>query len=181
MNLVIVQCSSGSAWPCAARSAAPHSRFFSNTPRQVLFNSTCYTQQSNRNDAEVAGARHCCGPTPLCSPPPAPLSSLMAVGSPSKCLTLRTLMFITFLHFSRNCGRGSAVLWAHPRVQPTTRPLVVSHGSGHGFASDFMWDGCRDYAPYLGVSAALRMWRALGHDRCRWVLGELLNVECGKY
>ncbi len=25
----------------------------------------------------------------------------------------------------------------------------------------------RDYAPYLGISGALRMWRALGMDRTR--------------
>lgn len=30
-----------------------------------------------------------------------------------------------------------------------------------------MCAGCRDYAPYLGVSSALEMWRALGPERCR--------------
>jgi len=37
--------------------------------------------------------------------------------------------------------------------------------------------GRRDYAPYLAVSAALRMWQALGHDRCRWV-GDTLPGDC---
>jgi hypothetical protein len=27
--------------------------------------------------------------------------------------------------------------------------------------------GCRDYAPYLGLSSAVGMWRALGPERCR--------------
>lgn len=58
-------------------------------------------------------------------------------------------------------------MWVHPRAQPRVRPLVVSHGSGAGFVSDFVWDGCRDYAPYLGVSAALDMWHRLGVGRCR--------------
>ncbi|MEW5307425.1 MAG: hypothetical protein WDW36_009823 [Sanguina aurantia] len=48
---------------------------------------------------------------------------------------------------------------------PPLKPLVVSHGSGSGFTSDFIWDGCRDYAPYLAVSSSLRMWTALGPDR----------------
>ncbi len=47
------------------------------------------------------------------------------------------------------------------------RPLVVSHGHGSGFVSEFIWDGCRDYAPLLGVSAALRAWRTLGPQRVR--------------
>lgn len=40
------------------------------------------------------------------------------------------------------CGpRGSAVLWAAARHHARLRPLVVSHGHGHGFTSDFIWDG----------------------------------------
>ena len=42
----------------------------------------------------------------------------------------------------------------HPLfVQLLIKPLVVSHGSGSGFVSDFIWDGCRDYAPFLGERA----------------------------
>eukprot|EP00955_Chlamydomonas_euryale_P109320 365924-Chlamydomonas_euryale.AAC.1 len=39
--------------------------------------------------------------------------------------------------------RGSAFLWVSPSMQPHVRPLVVSHGSGDGFVSDFIWDGAR--------------------------------------
>lgn len=38
-------------------------------------------------------------------------------------------------------ARGSAVLWAARAQQAHLRPLVVSHGHGHGFTSDFIWDG----------------------------------------
>ncbi|KAL6763735.1 CG12264-like protein [Haematococcus lacustris] len=71
--------------------------------------------------------------------------------------------------------RGSALLWVHPRVKAQVKPLVVSHGSGAGFTSDFIWDGCRDYAPYLGVSSALAMWRALDLPRCRQYTHQLLQ------
>jgi isopenicillin-N epimerase len=40
------------------------------------------------------------------------------------------------------CGaRGSAVMWVHPARRQGVRPLVLSHGSGAGFTSDFIWDG----------------------------------------
>lgn len=40
------------------------------------------------------------------------------------------------------CGaRGSALLWVRRELQPSIRPLIVSHGSGCGFLSDFIWDG----------------------------------------
>jgi selenocysteine lyase/cysteine desulfurase len=61
--------------------------------------------------------------------------------------------------------RGAAVLWAHPAYRATLRPLVVSHGAGAGFTSDFMWDGCRDYSPALAVTHTLRWWRAIGERR----------------
>lgn len=47
------------------------------------------------------------------------------------------------------------------------RPLIVSHGWGAGFVSEFIWDGCRDYAPLLGMSAALRALRVLGPQAVR--------------
>ncbi|GAX74265.1 hypothetical protein CEUSTIGMA_g1714.t1 [Chlamydomonas eustigma] len=73
------------------------------------------------------------------------------------------------------CPRGSAFMWVHPDRQSKIRPLVISHGSGCGFTSDFIWDGCRDYAPFLGVSSALGMWQALGFDRCRTYCQNLLR------
>jgi selenocysteine lyase/cysteine desulfurase len=41
--------------------------------------------------------------------------------------------------------RGAAFLWVNPASVlghvPRVQPLVVSHGSGAGFLSDFIWDG----------------------------------------
>lgn len=37
--------------------------------------------------------------------------------------------------------RGSAFLWVHPRHKARVRPLIVSHGYGSGFTSEFLWDG----------------------------------------
>lgn len=34
---------------------------------------------------------------------------------------------------------------------------------------------CRDYAPYLGISSALKMWSALGPERCRAYMHQLLR------
>ena len=61
--------------------------------------------------------------------------------------------------------RGCAVLWAAPHVRSSLRPVVISHGTGSGFTSDFIWDGCRDYAPVLAIPQTLRWWRAVGMDR----------------
>ncbi|KAG2497474.1 hypothetical protein HYH03_004628 [Edaphochlamys debaryana] len=84
------------------------------------------------------------------------------------------------------CGpRGSAVLWVHPRRRGGVRPLVVSHGSGCGFTSDFIWDGCRDFTPYLGTSSALALWRRLGPARvrrhCRALLGRAVELLAGRW
>jgi hypothetical protein len=49
--------------------------------------------------------------------------------------------FVTNCHKWLCAPRGSALLWVAPRRQPCVRPLVVSHGSGCGFTSDFIWDG----------------------------------------
>jgi kynureninase len=38
-------------------------------------------------------------------------------------------------------ARGSALLFVAEGRQGGVRPLVVSHGSGAGFTSDFIWDG----------------------------------------
>lgn len=44
------------------------------------------------------------------------------------------------------------------------RPLIVSHGFGSGFTSEFIWDGNRDYGALLGVSASLRFFKSIGPD-----------------
>lgn len=75
--------------------------------------------------------------------------------------------FVANCHKWLCAPRGSAFLHVPRRHQAHVRPLIVSHGWGAGFASEFIWDGCRDYAPLLGVSAALRALRALGPEDVR--------------
>ncbi|GFH14720.1 PLP-dependent transferase, partial [Haematococcus lacustris] len=45
------------------------------------------------------------------------------------------------LHKWGCCPKGAAFLWAHPRVQSGLLPLVTSHGYGHGFRAEFLWQG----------------------------------------
>lgn len=42
-------------------------------------------------------------------------------------------------------GRGSALLWVRRGLQAGIRPLTLSHGSGCGFLSDFIWDGGSEF------------------------------------
>lgn len=37
--------------------------------------------------------------------------------------------------------RGTAVMWVREDRQHLVQPLIISHGHGHGFTSDFIWDG----------------------------------------
>lgn len=39
------------------------------------------------------------------------------------------------------CPKGSAFLYVKEDRQPHTRPLVISHGFGSGFNSEFIWTG----------------------------------------
>lgn len=62
--------------------------------------------------------------------------------------------------------RGSAFLWAAPgAARAWLRPVVVSHGTGRGFFSDFAWDGNRDYSPVLSLGATLTWWASIGQER----------------
>ena len=64
--------------------------------------------------------------------------------------------FVTNCHKWLGGARGSALLWVARARQAGVRPLVVSHGSGSGFSSDFIWDGERG----ASVNACLRVRRA---------------------
>jgi isopenicillin-N epimerase len=58
--------------------------------------------------------------------------------------------------------RGVGFLWVHPSHKRHTRPLVISHGWGSGFSSEWIWDGNRDYSNYLGLAVALSFWEEVG-------------------
>lgn len=63
-------------------------------------------------------------------------------------------------------------------VQASIVPPIVSHGYGSGFASGFVWDGCRDYSGVLAVPAILRFWEHVGLSSARSYCRELLAAAC---
>lgn len=83
------------------------------------------------------------------------------------------------LHKHLCSPRGAAVLWAAPEVQPDCRPPVMSHGANSGFSSAFIWDGNRDYAPWLALPQTMRWWRALGEERAVAYMSSLLSRAVG--
>ncbi|CAH1798870.1 unnamed protein product [Owenia fusiformis] len=57
--------------------------------------------------------------------------------------------------------KGAAVMYVKQRWQHQTRPLIISHGLGSGFISEFIWAGLRDYSPLLSIHTVLDFWDAL--------------------
>jgi isopenicillin-N epimerase len=51
--------------------------------------------------------------------------------------------------------KGSGFLWASPARHAETHPLVISHGFGQGFETEFDWVGTRDPTAWLTVPAAI--------------------------
>lgn len=70
--------------------------------------------------------------------------------------------FVANCHKHLCSPRGAALLWTHPAARAALRPPVRSHGAGRGMLSDFIWDGNRDYAPWLALPHTLRWWRTVG-------------------
>jgi isopenicillin-N epimerase len=64
-------------------------------------------------------------------------------------------------------SKGSSFLWVCRALQPLVQPLILSHGAGHGFTSDFLWDGCHDYSAHLAIPSMVRLWEDFGTDRLR--------------
>lgn len=93
--------------------------------------------------------------------------------------------FVTNCHKWWSSPRGLAAMWVHPEAQATTRPLVVSHGYGSGFASEFVWDGCRDYSAALSVPAVAAFRAAMGERRvaryCRDLLAIAVDLLVGAW
>lgn len=51
--------------------------------------------------------------------------------------------------------KGSAFLYVSKKYQPMARPLVISHGYGRGFLSEYYWSGTNDYSALLCVEDSL--------------------------
>ncbi|XP_030849946.1 L-cysteine desulfhydrase isoform X2 [Strongylocentrotus purpuratus] len=71
--------------------------------------------------------------------------------------------------------KGCAFLYVREELRSRTRPLVVSHGFGSGFNSEFIWSGLRDYSPFLALHTVLDFWNAVGVNRIRKGMHGLLS------
>jgi isopenicillin-N epimerase len=47
-------------------------------------------------------------------------------------------------------------------IRKCTRSIIISHGYGSGFSSEFSWDGCRDYSGALALTPLLYWWNSVG-------------------
>ena len=58
--------------------------------------------------------------------------------------------------------KGCAVLCADADHAATTHPPVISHGLGESLATEFDWQGTRDFAPWLTAPFAISFWDRYG-------------------
>lgn len=73
--------------------------------------------------------------------------------------------------------RGAAFMWwskvrateesSQHQCLPPPRPLVISHGFGHGMLSEFSWDGNRDYSSWLALDATAKFWDQIGVEKTK--------------
>ena len=83
-------------------------------------------------------------------------------------------------YFVANChkwlcsSRGLGMLYSAPAA-PAPRPAVVSHGFGAGYASEFIWDGCRDYSAAVALPTLLDWWEWVGPEAARTYSRALLR------
>jgi isopenicillin-N epimerase len=86
---------------------------------------------------------------------------------PLKVAALGASYYAGNLHKWACAPRGSAFLWVRPDRQWLIHPLSISHLFGEGFATEFSWQGTRDFSAWLTVPAALEFLGGLGWDRVR--------------
>ena len=84
-------------------------------------------------------------------------------------------------YYAANChkwmcsAKSVGVLWAAgDEEKECIEPVVISHGHGSGFTSEFVWDGCRDYAPALSLCTAIDFIQAHGVEQTRRYCHDLL-------
>eukprot|EP00054_Salpingoeca_dolichothecata_P002030 m.21507 g.21507 ORF g.21507 m.21507 type:complete len:323 (+) comp12717_c0_seq1:472-1440(+) len=70
--------------------------------------------------------------------------------------------YVTNCHKWFCSPKGCALMYVTPMFQPRVRPLVVSHGFGSGFSSEFIWLGLRDLSPFLALHPVLDFWEGYG-------------------
>ncbi|KAK3097165.1 hypothetical protein FSP39_006983 [Pinctada imbricata] len=77
------------------------------------------------------------------------------------------------------CPKGSAFMYVRKELQSRIRPLIISHGFGSGFNSEFVWAGLHDYSPFLVMPALIEFWKSLDPDKVRRYMHGLCR-EAGK-
>ncbi|GAB1606931.1 probable L-cysteine desulfhydrase, chloroplastic [Argonauta hians] len=78
---------------------------------------------------------------------------------------LRPTYYASNAHKWFSAPKGSAFLYVDKAEQSKVKPLIISHGYGSGFNSEFMWTGLHDYSPFLSLLVNINFWRMLGEDR----------------
>jgi selenocysteine lyase/cysteine desulfurase len=104
--------------------------------------------------------------------------SLGSVDLPHDVPGLGVDVWVSNLHKHLCNPRGCAVLWASEAAKEWLKPLIVSHGTGSGLTSAFVWDGNRDYSPWLAIPATLRWWAAVGPSRALAHVRQTLASGC---
>ncbi|XP_048452765.1 L-cysteine desulfhydrase-like [Rhincodon typus] len=73
------------------------------------------------------------------------------------------------------CPKGCAFLYVKPELQNCLQPLVISHGFGFGFSSEYIWTGLKDYSAFLALHTVLDFWESVGLQRVRGYIKHLMS------
>lgn len=84
-------------------------------------------------------------------------------------------------YYTSNCHKwfcspkGCAFMFVKPQLQPSLRPLIISHGYGFGFHSEYIWTGLKDYTAILALHTVLDFWESVGVQRIRGYIKGLMT------
>ena len=96
--------------------------------------------------------------------------------------------YVTNAHKWLYSPKGCALLWTSEELQKDTHPTVISWGyhGNEGYSSEFLWQGTRDFSPWLSVGAAIDFYKSFGEDDVKsymhslaWDSAEMLAGEWG--
>jgi selenocysteine lyase/cysteine desulfurase len=86
----------------------------------------------------------------------------------------RPSVLVGNLHKWFCCPKSVGFLWVRDDCKALVHPAVLSHGTGDGFLSEFVWDGTKDYGSYLSIPAIADFWALQGVDRVQGYCTALL-------
>ncbi|XP_038655092.1 probable L-cysteine desulfhydrase, chloroplastic isoform X3 [Scyliorhinus canicula] len=84
-------------------------------------------------------------------------------------------------YYTSNCHKwfcspkGCAFLYVKQELQNCLQPLVISHGFGFGFSSEYIWTGLKDYSAFLALHTVLDFWESVGLERIRGYINDLVS------